>query len=148
MLSESYFSRQPPCLGLACGFLACSCGLWSQRQLRLSEPCAISVCLAYPVLPGFPLVPSAAAFGDARGSLDLLCWAGLRWGPPIWWCFPASPEVSGEGVECQAPGDTEASWTGTLVTGSLFLVLLTHPNPRNALTWLTKIKHYTFSYFK
>ena len=32
------------------------------------------------------------------------------------------------------------------MTGSLFLVLLTHPTPRNALTWLAKIKHYTFDY--
>lgn len=121
------------------------------------------------------MVPEAASIIRALCYFGLLGLSGAAWIPNsplcscLWGCqglfrpavvgramvgspylvvISGFPEVSGEAVECQAPGDTEASWTGTLVTGSLFLVLLTHPNPRNALMWLTKIKHYTFSYFK
>ena len=50
------------------------------------------------------------------------------------------PGVSVWAVESQTPGHTEASWTGVLVIEPLVLVLLTHPNPRNVLTWLTKTK--------
>lgn len=50
------------------------------------------------------------------------------------------PGISNRGVESQTPGHTEASWTGVLVIKPLFLILLTHPNPKNVLTWLTKTK--------
>ena len=96
-----------------------------------------------------------------RGSHQFLLWLPdrvsgasqcLLWGAGLWQLLllvlSGCPGVSVWKVESQAHGHTEASWTGILVTASLFLVLLTHPSPRNVLTWLSKIKLYASSYFK
>lgn len=86
---------------------------------------SIVVCLVYLVLPWFPLVPSVASQCLLRG-------AGL-WQVLVL-VLSGCPGVSVRRVESQAHGHTEASWTGILVTESLFLTLLAHPNPNKVLT--------------
>ena len=84
-------------------------------------------------LSGVVLVPTSPLCSYLRGCQGLFRLAvvgGAMVGLPYLVVLSGFPEVSGEGEECQVHGDTEASWTGTLVTGPLFLVCSPTPNPR------------------
>lgn len=90
------------------------------------------------MLPRFPLVPSAASHLIGCQLPQSLLW-GLDCGWVLPLKLPGCPGVLIGESSLRLPAH-RGFLTGVLVIKPFSLILLTHPNPKNVLTWLTKTK--------